>query len=89
MYEQIRPIAGEVELWLSLGVNVWVIVAGVFLLVRKNASPDMLRKALKLGAQAALFVDGVLVGMYALEALDLVKSAIPRPRRVRPRRRRV
>jgi hypothetical protein len=78
MYEQVRPIAQEVELWLSLGVNVWVIVAGVFLLIRKNASPEMLRKALKLGGQAALFVVGVLVGMYALDALDLVKGAMPR-----------
>lgn len=77
MYEQIRPIAEEVELWLSLGVNVWVIVAGVFLLIRKSASPEMLRKALKLGAQAALFVVGVLVGMYALDALNIVKGALP------------
>lgn len=79
MYDQIRPIAQEVELWLSLGVNVWVIVAGVFLLIRKNASPEMLRKALKLGAQAALFVVGVLVGMYALDAFQLVRGALPQP----------
>lgn len=79
MYEQVRPIAEEIELWLSLGVNVWVIVAGLFLLIKKSASPELLRKALKLGFQAALFVVGVLVGMYALDALQLMQSALPRP----------
>jgi hypothetical protein len=77
MYDQIRPIASEIELWLSLGVNVWVIVAGLFLLVKKSVSPELLRKALKLGFQAALFVVGVLVGMYALDALQLMRGALP------------
>lgn len=77
MYDQIRPIAAEIELWLSLGVNVWVIVAGLFLVVKKSASPELVRKALKLGLQAALFVVGVLVGMYALDALQLVRGALP------------
>lgn len=78
MYEQIRPIASEIELWLSLGVNVWVIVAGLFLVVKKGTSPELVRKALKLGLQVAFFVVGVLVGMYALDALQLVKGALPK-----------
>ena len=78
MYEQIRPIAEEIALWLGLGVNVWVITAGVFLLVKKSVSPDLLRKALKLGFQAAGFVVGVLVGFYTLDALEAVGNWLPR-----------
>ena len=73
-YETIRAAAVEVDLWLSVLVNSWIVSAAILLFLKRPQTQDHMFALLKWSAILALFIAAFAGLGLAFLAADMVGS---------------